>query len=329
MEMIGRRLSSYGHPATVVDVKGLDGSVMTIDFEAGCMKPAGFNLVVVVEGPEGLRLTEFPETIPMEYPKSVTHWNPHLPALTKEQAADLYLDALKARKEQERARVAEQARKDQETARLKEAFQAARPSWAVAAIVAELREDDSDSMTDYYSHSTTRRVVIAWSKHKRNNFKEFRKAAATFEPTADLATAEKSAEHRENWSMGGGYYLKDGNRHGTGWAVKKDGYCMETGAMEIAEHLQPGHKPEKAPKAAAAPAEAISLDGVRIVENTEKNGIELYFDDKPSEEVRAAIKAARFRWHRRGKYWYAKATAERVALVDQLFGIEEVQAVLA
>jgi len=322
MEMIGRRLNVHDYPATVVDVEGLDGNTYTLG--RGKMERSAFNLRVVVEEGEGkLRITSFTDTLPMEYPKSVVHWNPHLEPKSKSECADLYLDALAQQKQERKRQAAESARRDQEHAALKEAFAAARPDWAVAAIVAEYREDKSDSQTDYFAHSTTKRVVIAWSKHKRNNFKEFRKAAAQYEPTAHLAEAGKDAEHRENWSMGGGYFLKDGYRHDTGWAVKKDAYICDEEALEIAEHLQPGQQDQAAQQAAPA---VTALDGVKIVENAEKGGIELYFSSKPAQATLDALKAARFRWHRRGKYWYAKATAERRALVDELFGIDTVEA---
>lgn len=95
------------------------------------------------------------------------------------------------------------------------------PAWAKAAIVAELDQDDSDSMTDYFNHKTLRTVVIGWSKHTRDLFPELRKAAATFPETADLADAPESAEHREKYSMGAGFYLKRGWRDSSGWCVKK------------------------------------------------------------------------------------------------------------
>ena len=95
------------------------------------------------------------------------------------------------------------------------------PPWAEYALIAELHEDNCDSMTDYFNARTLRTVVIGWSKHGRDLFPEMRKAAATFEPTAELADAPESAEHREKWSMGGGFYLKTGSRYCNGWAVKK------------------------------------------------------------------------------------------------------------
>lgn len=52
--------------------------------------------------------------------------------------------------------------------------------------------------------------------------------------------------------------------------------------------------------------------------NSELNGIELTFSGKPAEEIRDAMKAAGFRWHRMKKLWYAKNTAERMELAKKL-----------
>ncbi len=41
-----------------------------------------------------------------------------------------------------------------------------------------------------------------------------------------------------------------------------------------------------------------------ITNNTEFNSIEIMFDGKPSEEVRDALKALRFRWHGQKRVWY-------------------------
>jgi hypothetical protein len=93
--------------------------------------------------------------------------------------------------------------------------QALIPSNAQALIIAELREDDSDSQSDYYGHTTARRVVLAWSAHGRDLFPELRKAAARFAETAGMAI--DGVEHREKYSMGGG-------RH-HGWIIKKVRIC--------------------------------------------------------------------------------------------------------
>lgn len=103
-----------------------------------------------------------------------------------------------------------------------EADAAARiPSWAKAAIVAELVEDESDAMSDYFGSKRTRAVILGFSKHTRDLFPEMRAAARNFAETAHLADAPEAAEHREKYSMGGGFYLKDGYRHSSGWQVSK------------------------------------------------------------------------------------------------------------
>lgn len=55
-----------------------------------------------------------------------------------------------------------------------------------------------------------------------------------------------------------------------------------------------------------------------ITKNTEKNGIEIYFDGKPAQEVRDALKAMRFRWHGVKKCWYGRA--DEPAVVAALGG---------
>ncbi|MDF9831201.1 fusion protein [Parabacteroides sp. PF5-6] len=94
------------------------------------------------------------------------------------------------------------------------------PDDAKAVIVAQLRQDDSDSYTDYYSYSTQRVVILGFSKHTRDLFSEMRKYAANFEETAHLAEYNEDYEHREKHSMGDGYYL--GKSKYRGWVIEKE-----------------------------------------------------------------------------------------------------------
>ena len=66
------------------------------------------------------------------------------------------------------------------------AIMAKAPSWARALIVAEDRENDSDSMTDYFASHSTREVAIGWRRSSREDFRALRAAAGGFEPTAHL-----------------------------------------------------------------------------------------------------------------------------------------------
>ncbi|PHA02976.1 hypothetical protein COE51_01145 [Bacillus pseudomycoides] len=54
--------------------------------------------------------------------------------------------------------------------------------------------------------------------------------------------------------------------------------------------------------------------------NDEKQGIEVIFNSKPPEEVRTQLKSLGFRWSKKGSYWFAKQTSERLAFVKSLVG---------
>ena len=101
------------------------------------------------------------------------------------------------------------------------------PADAKAVLIAQLTEDQSDTMTDYFGSTTTKTVILGFSRHQRDLFPEMRKAAARFEGTAHLTDAPDDAEHREKYSMGGGYYLKAGYRHSDGWKVSKQAFYGE------------------------------------------------------------------------------------------------------
>jgi hypothetical protein len=94
------------------------------------------------------------------------------------------------------------------------------PTDAKAVIVAELHEDDSDSMTDYYSYTTKKTVILGFSGHTKDLFSEMRKYAANVDKTAYLATENKDYEHRGKYSMGDGYYLGKGKY--SWWTVSKE-----------------------------------------------------------------------------------------------------------
>jgi len=93
------------------------------------------------------------------------------------------------------------------------------PQDAQALIIARLKQDESDSQTDYFASRTTRTVILGFSKHKRDIFSEMRKYAGNFEGTAYLSEYNEDYEHREKYSMGAGYYLGESYYHG--WIIKK------------------------------------------------------------------------------------------------------------
>jgi hypothetical protein len=197
---------------------------------------------------------------------------------------------------QERARKAEEHRQEL-IKKGKELFETFIPAEAVALIIAENHQDESDLMTDYFNHSISKVVILGWSKHGKDLFKEMRAAALKipetehlgpgkghFSPTVNIGQdfqdgsyyhkgsyshwhqdldrdehsqhlvfstrgdaenyikekgepypisfsgqlipfyweiEDRSIEHREKYSMGNGYYLKDGFGNSSGWAVRK------------------------------------------------------------------------------------------------------------
>lgn len=93
------------------------------------------------------------------------------------------------------------------------------PANAKAVIVARLKEDKSDIMTDYFASSTARTVILGFSTHTRDLFSEMRKYASNLPDTAYLAEKNEEYEQREKYSMGAGYYL--GKSRYQGWIIQK------------------------------------------------------------------------------------------------------------
>ena len=116
----------------------------------------------------------------------------------------------KARIKAEKAE-AERKRADEQAAIGRKRLAEILPHDAKAMIVARLREDESDPMTDYFSSRTVRTVILGFSRHTRDLFSEMRKYAANM--------PEEEYEHREKYSMGGGYYL--GESRYSGWIIQK------------------------------------------------------------------------------------------------------------
>ena len=238
---------------------------------------------------------------------------------------------------------------------------AKKPAWAHALIVACLDEDKSDMMSDYFAHHTTRHVAIGWRSGTKEDFRQLRRAAATFAETAHLgpdcdvftvravylkdsddgykkagdytvgdldreqfstlsaaeqaiATApdldpergykvrQESIEHRDNYSMGSGNYLKAGSTNSSGWRVRSRSLPLSSH-----DNIEDALPAESQPEQQAADA-APSLQGVSgtITFNDDKGGIEIRFPGKPETAILDRLKANGWRWSRFSSCWYAK-----------------------
>lgn len=137
---------------------------------------------------------------------------------------DAELENLKLKADNKVKADAEQAEKEKShkenvSAKGRELLKLIVPDNTKGVIVARLRQDDSDHMTDYFGYRTKRTVILGFSKHGKNLFSEMRKCALNFADTTYLAERNDKHEHRETYSMGDGYYL--GESKYNGWIIEK------------------------------------------------------------------------------------------------------------
>lgn len=224
----------------------------------GGMKSAGRNLVIVWDNNT---TSEVSEGIAAPWINKAAEYGMPSPKHCAEE-----LDAMRAAAEAvHRAEMsAAQEKRDKEReAAAAFAIEAAEkmPADARAVMVATMEIDDCDTMTDYFNVKSGRSIILAWSTHTRDLFPEMRKAALNHPDTAHLAEAPESAEHREKYSMGSGYYLKDALTYSTGWKIHKVKLCWAKRGQPVSDRDERARRvpvgewsiPERAP--APAPAE--------------------------------------------------------------------------
>ncbi|WP_055076323.1 phosphoadenosine phosphosulfate reductase family protein [Pseudanabaena sp. 'Roaring Creek'] len=119
------------------------------------------------------------------------------------------------------------------------------PDWAVAAIVARCEENKSDSNADYHGSITKKKMVLAFSKSKKDDFNEMRRAAVLCDETAHLV--DPKFENREKYSLGNGYYL--GHSRYDGWQIGKEKMILNSEFLAaLGEHGLPKKRiPKKMP----------------------------------------------------------------------------------
>ena len=57
---------------------------------------------------------------------------------------------------------------------------------------------------------------------------------------------------------------------------------------------------------------------MKVIKNAEKKGIELYFDNKPEQNIIDMLKANKFRWHNIKKCWYAIENQKALEVVENI-----------
>lgn len=148
------------------------------------------------------------------------------------------------------------------------------PENALGVIVARLKQDESDSQSDYFASRTTRTVILGFSTHKRDIFSEMRKHASNFEETAYLAEYNADYEHREKYSMGAGYYLGESKYHG--WIIEKESIYNREQAIKSFAYTAGSEdnirikKNDKTPPPPPSDKNGTSKNGCTLVEYSEK-----------------------------------------------------------
>lgn len=199
--------------------------------------------------------------------------------------------------EAQQKKKAEQEEAEQERIRIEDVKKVGRvrfaeilPEDAQAVIVARLKQNDSDSQTDYYAHSTQRTVIIGFSKHKRDLFSEMRKYAPNFEETAYLAEFNEDYEHREKYSMGDGYYL--GESKYCGWIIEKVSIYDCNRTIEefsyIAGNEENIHLKSTSPTAIATETTEAIIGNYTIVDYSEK-AVAIFGDTKAIKDQLASL----------------------------------------
>lgn len=97
--------------------------------------------------------------------------------------------------------------------------------------------------------------------------------------------------------------------------IEEKNEIEKTENIEVAEVIEENN--------AETPEEKENNIQVKVKFNEEKNGIELYFNNKPDEEIRDTLKANGFRWARYNKCWYCKDTEEKRNLLKSLGWLNE------
>ena len=164
---------------------------------------------------------------------------------------------------------------------------------------------------------------IAKDFHGRVTLSTEAKARQLIESLPRLAgaywrVARESVEHRDKYAGGKGYYLKDGGPYSTGWMVHKDSLAYSLAHLGVSA-ANPGNWFTTAASGNSNGDRSINATATMTV-NDERNGVELTFSEKPSEDVRSRLKATGFRWSRRQGLWYARQSEGTLSLARELSG---------
>ena len=166
------------------------------------------------------------------------------------------------------------------------------PTGAKFVIVADMYQNDSDTMTDYFATSVSTTIILAFSKSEKNNMQELKKACLNHEETTVFFEGGKDYEHTEKQSYLPNYFL--GSSSWSGWKVHKCGKYgsinleTEQGRNEIYLAFAEGRyfvadSEQEEPETANFEAVAVPHGEIQIIDYSEK-AIAVIGDTKPIKE---------------------------------------------
>jgi len=185
--------------------------------------------------------------------------------------------------------------------------------------------DDSDMMTDYFNpHRPVNEWLLAIVKKQAQKEALARKIVNQI---PDLRAIEFEW-HTETYSMGHGNYLEAKTSHRTS---REHAYRFNFGANEgevpIFYEIQFGCYRRKAiphpdyylgDLTEASTKDIEKANGKTVRENTEKQGVEILFDERPSDQILMRLKANGWRWSRFNRVWYNRLTPENLDFAKAL-----------
>lgn len=195
------------------------------------------------------------------------------------------------------------------------------------AITATIHYNNSDAMTDYYDgHATlSPKFALMVVPKQAETERLARSAAEHYEVLRSTPFEWKT----EKWSMGHGNYLtgpgfelpeeiKGLRKHyGSGggevthgfWEIEFE-HAYRDDRVVLPSFKGFGVGMPSAETTGSAAAEVGSVEGVTVRENTEKQGIEIRFPEKPDNSILETLKANGWRWSRFSECWYKRASDE-------------------
>jgi hypothetical protein len=200
------------------------------------------------------------------------------------------------------------------------------------AVKLEITFDDSHPQSDYFApHRQIWSDLCLGLAHKGPKTERLARAILAKYPELNKY---KFTWHVENYSMGHGNYLI--SEH-TGIRLKRGAY---DGRQEVETRFEirfDTYSKEMHPYKNYSPTDVLqdsndtghafqSMD-VTVRLNELKEGVELKFTEKPSEEIIESLRIAGFRWSRPKRLWYAKQKDRTIAFAKKLCGHKDISPV--